>query len=73
MPPNPKCPSCGTAMWLIRTVNAPHPSADQPYRADPARRPAIVSSGDGHSRLRAFVAMQCGSGSPQCGQPLAKT
>ena len=28
MSPNPKCPSCGSAMWLIRTVTAPHPADD---------------------------------------------
>jgi transposase-like protein len=29
MPPNPKCPSCGTAMWLIRTRTAAHPADGQ--------------------------------------------
>ena len=27
--PNPKCPSCGQAMWLVRTVRAPHPADDE--------------------------------------------
>jgi transposase-like protein len=29
MTTNPKCPSCGHAMWLTRTVTAPHPADDQ--------------------------------------------
>jgi len=26
---NPKCPSCGYAMWLSRTVYGAHPAQDQ--------------------------------------------
>jgi hypothetical protein len=52
MPPNPKCPSCGTAMWLIRTVTAPHPADDQHVFQVPALQGHVHDRGS-HAGQRA--------------------